>query len=407
MCSTTPKTKAASPAVKTPSVIKKPPALPAIQPLQKFLVSAYDNTKATIENVPDVIAGIHLVTKKLAISIRAIFKDEHDKFYDEHAQIPYDATQDPAAPQLMHYSGSLVKVAAIYAALDLRATARQHAKTQPDFPKFPPNNAFLTSLDSIIDTSAALQRLKTFGKGLKPSLKDIFIYDASTPDKVAFKDSFKNALINIFHNEDATIVVDALGYSFINVSLMKAGYFDESTLTGIWLAGDYSKEHSLKSVRVPSVNDIVPGGSAQNITTKEMSRMFYMLHTGQAYSHVTDEIERTKANNGAHAVIKDQISWLTPAGGIPFTVPVPFTVHCTKVGIGALGPVDSPGAPVYSEGEILVWSDGSQVDAFNTKYKRKLTGEFAVCWQNLYQLDPKVNGLITVISSAIENFLTQ
>ncbi len=381
--------------------------MPPIVPLQKFLLDAYNATKANIENVPDVIAGTHLVTKKLALSIRAIFKDENGKYYNEHAQIPYDATKDPAAPQLMHYSGSLVKVAAVYAALDLRATARMHAKTQPDFPKSPPNNAFLTSLDGIIDTSAAIQRLKTFGKGLKPALKDIFVYDPATPNKVEFKDSFKNALIAIFHNEDATIVIDALGYSFINVSLMKASYFDESTLTGIWLAGDYSKELSLKSVRVPSVNDTVAGGSAQNITTKEMSRMFYMLHTGQAYSHVTDDTERIKANNGAHNVIIAQVSWLTPEGGIPFTVPVPFTVHCTKVGIGALGPVASPGSPVYSEGEILIWSDGSQIDAFNAKYKRKLTGEFAVCWQNLYLLDPKVNGLITVISSAIENFLQQ
>jgi len=404
MCSTTPKTKAASPAVKTPSGINKPPALPPIQPLQKFLSAAYDATKANIENVPNVIAGTPLVTKKLAISIRAIFKDENDKYYNEHAQIPYDATQDPAAPQLMHYSGSLVKVAAVYAALDLRAAARVHAKTNPDFPT---SDKFFTSFDGTIDTSAAIQRLKTFGKGLRPALKQIFVYDASGANKIEFKDSFKTALTEIFHNEDATIVVDALGYSFINVSLMKANYFDADSLVGIWLAGDYSKELSLKSVRVPSVNDTVPGGSAQNITTKEMSRMFYMLHTGQAYSHVTDDTERTRANNGAHNVIKAQVSWLTPAGGINITVPVPFTVHCTKVGIGALGPVAAPGAPVYSEGEILVWSDESQVDAFNTKYKRKLTGEFAVCWQNLYLLDPKINGLITVISSAIENFLTQ
>ena len=132
-----------------------------------------------------------------------------------------------------------------------------------------------------------------------------------------------------------------------------------------------------------------------------------MLHTGQAYSHVSDDTERTRANNGAHNVIKAQVSWLTPDGGINITVQVPFTVHCTKEGIGALGPVATPGAPVYSEGEILIWSDDSQITAFNAKYKRKLTGEFASCWQNLYLPDPKINGLITVISSAIENFLTQ
>jgi hypothetical protein len=406
MCSTTPKTKAASPAVKKPSDIKKAPALPAIQPLQKYLSAAYNIEKTNLENVPNVIAGITLVTKQFVISIRAIFKDENNKYDTLYAQIPFDQNDHPPTVPPMYYSGSLVKVAAIYAAMELLAVARMHAKTAT----FPSPQAFLTSLDGIVDTSAAIQRLKTFGKGLKPDLIKIFQYDASATVQVKFVKKFSDSLKNIFHNEDATVVIDALGYSYINVSMMKGNFFDAGALTGIWLAGDYSKEKSLKSVRIHAGNDIVAGGSAQTINTKEMTRMFYLIHTGQAYPHITDLTERNTAIAGAHAILKSQISWFTRTGSpddVKITVSIPFTVDCAKVGIGALGPVDNPGAPVYSEGEILVWTGAAQVTAFNTKYKRKLTGEFAVCWQNLYQLEKQGDPLVRLIGSAINDFLIQ
>ena len=406
MSSTTPKTKAASPGVKTPAAVQKPPALPPIKSLQKFLSDSYAVEKANLENVPNVISGTTLVTKQFAISIRAIFKDDKNKYYDEHARIPFDPNQHPPTPPPMYYSGSLVKVAAVYAAFDLMATARMHAKTGP----FPAPNDFLTSLDSIIDTSTAIQQLKTFGKGLKPDLKKIFQYDSSKPNKVEFVKKFNDSLKGIFHNEDATVCIDALGYSYINASLIKANFFDPNSLTGIWLAGDYSKEKSLKSVRIPSGNDTVPGGSAQTINTEEMTRMFYLIHTGQAYPHVTDAAARAASNAGAHAIIIAQASWLTLTGSaddLAITVPIPFTVHCTKVGIGALGPVAIPGAPVYSEGEILLWSDAAQITTFNTNYKRKLTGEFAVVWQNLYKLELHGDPLVRIIGSTINNFLNQ
>src|SRR5258708_37487047 len=102
----------------------KSEALPQILPLQKFLSLAYtgDGTvqhpgqKANIENVPNVISGTTLLTKQLAISIRAI--EEKDKakkiFTDYYAEIPERPSPDP-----MYYSGSLVKVGAVYAAFDL------------------------------------------------------------------------------------------------------------------------------------------------------------------------------------------------------------------------------------------------------------------------------------------------
>ena len=74
-------------------------------------------------------------------------------------------------------------------------------------------------------------------------------------------------------------------------------------MNGIWLAGDYSGEQILKSVRVPVANDTVPGGSGQAITTKEMSRMFYLVHTGQGFSHVADAAERAAANEDMHNVL--------------------------------------------------------------------------------------------------------
>ncbi len=378
--------------------VPKPTAKPIILPLQDFLDKAYEDEKINIENVPNVISGTILVTKKLAISIRAIQRDDN-RFSTLYAEIPKNPPSDP-----MHYSGSLVKVAAVYAAFDLRAAARVHANSS----NFATPDSFFSSLNSVIDTSTAVQPLKTFGKGLKPSLKEIFVFDNSAPNKVVFIKKFSDALKGIFHNESATICIDALGYSYINVSLMRGGFFNPNTLTGIWLAGDYSKEVSLESIRVPCLNDTVPAGSGQAITTKEMSRMFFVIHTKQAYPYVSDSAIRVNSNEGAHNILKSQVSWfINTTPGVAITVPIPFTVDCTKVGIGGLGPVKTPGAAVYSEAEVLVWTDTSQVTNFNTKFTRQLTGEFVVCWQNLYQLEQRINPLITMINSAIQKFLAQ
>jgi hypothetical protein len=375
-----------------PSQERKPVPLPPIQSLQRFLTNAYLAEQINLEPSTMVINGFTLKNKEAAISIILIDTDGNNHY----AEI--NGTK-------MHYSGSLVKVAALYAAFDLRATARKHAKDNNSLDQ----NAFFTSLTSAIDTRIVIQRLKDFGKGLKPDLTKIFKGFKDTGlNKVEFLDSFQTDLDNIGENVNAGRIIRALGYSYINLSMMRGNFFSEATLKGVWLAGDYSQESILKSVRVPVENDIVPGGSGQAITTKEMSRMFQLIHTKQGLSHVTDVSEKAAGNKGMHDILITEGSFFFGANTtVNISVPPKFSNDCAKVGIGTLGPIGTPGPSVISEGDVMKWSNNAEVTNFNTKYKRKLTGDFALCWQNMYQPNAHFDALVRILNTSIQNFLTQ
>ena len=397
MCSsTTPKTKAASPAVKDGSEVKKPPALPPIKSLQQFLTDTYNAQQVNLELATNILNGFTLPAKEAAISIRMIESDGNQQ---------YAGINDTK----MYYSGSLVKVAALYAAFELRAAARKHAGDI----SFSSETTFFSSLNANIDTSTATQRLIAFGKGLHPEWTKIFKgFKASGPDKVEFLPSFQTDLKNIGENPNAGKVIRALGYSWINVSLKKGNLFDEPSLNGVWLAGDYSGEGATisggwKSVRVPVVNDTVVGGSGQAITTKKMSEIFYQLHTGRGYPHIIETAERTAANGGAHAILQTEGSFFFDPSFITITESPVFSRDCAKVGIGTLGPIGVGGPSVISEGDVMSWDDTAAITTFNTKYQRKLTGDFALCWQNMYKPDSHFDELIKLINKTIKDFLAQ
>jgi hypothetical protein len=393
MGTTTEQTKTANPATQNPGS-PKPPPLPPILTLQHFLAQEFATQQANLEPSSMVYGGFTLKSKDFAISIILI-----DGTGDHYAGIK-DID--------MYYSGSLVKVGALYAAHDLRAVARQHAATQ----SFSDTPGFIGSLAPIVEPTGAIPRLRAMTVGLKPSLKDILVgYKPSTPNRVEFVATYQSNLNDILHNAGARGVIRPLGYSYINVSLMKEHFFDPdpAKLTGIWLAGDYSgdlpKPQRLPVERVPVVNDTVPGGSAQAITTKEMSRMFRLVHTGRAFSHVTDAAEKTAANQDMHTILRSQGSFF--GDNSTFTVPRLFQQHCAKVGIGNLGPIDTPGPNVYSEGAVMTWTDMAQKDAFNTAKQRSLTGEFVLVWQNLYSSSTSWDALARLVNNTIEKFLTQ
>ncbi len=371
--------------------IKKP--VPP-RPLQDFLTDAYNLEKTNLEPPTNVVNGFPITNRVAAISIRAINTDGDE----HHAQI--NGTR-------MDFSGSLVKVAALYAAFDLRAAARKHAKDN----SFTDQNAFNTSLTAAIDTSTAIQRLKDFGQGLKPDPTKIFKgFKNVGPNKVEFLSSFQTDLDKIGENVNAGRIIRALGYSFINVSVMRGNFFDPdpAKLNGIWLAGDYSGESILKSVRVPVTNDNVPGGSGQAITTKEMSRMFQVIHTEQGLSHVTDAVEKAAGNQDMHAILATEGSFFqNTTSTVHITVIPKFSKHCAKVGIGPLGTIGTPGPNAISEGAVMQWTDTGEITAFNTKFEKNLTGDFAICWQNTYPPNAHFDALVRILNSSILNFLTQ
>ncbi|HZP85667.1 MAG TPA: hypothetical protein VFB54_02535 [Burkholderiales bacterium] len=330
--------------------------------------------------------------------------------------IAFDSTDEHYAginDELMYYSGSLVKVAAVYAAHDLRAQARMHAATQ----SFADVATFQASLASVVNPSGAVAQLRSMGVGLMPNLSSILGgFRPSGPNKVEFMPAFRDHHLSnnaadensVFHNAGARAIIRALGYSYINVSMMRSGFYDPTTRKGIWLAGDYSGDIKDKALRlpvsrVPVVNDDVPEGGAQAITTKQMSRMFHLIHSQTGFSHITDQTERDAANQGIHDV-------LTPGdrlGPSPYP-PGKFFSHCGKVGIGTRGPVDKPGASVLSEGSIVQWTaPPTLVGAFNTDHSRNLSGEFVLVWQNLFDQPTAKSALGRLVTSTMENFLNQ
>jgi hypothetical protein len=381
----------------TPPEIPKPTPLPAIKVLQDYLRAAYLAEKGAIE-LSSMILANKPDSAKLAVSIIAFDST------DEH----YAGIND----ELMYYSGSLVKVAAVYAAHDLRAQARMHAATQ----SFADVAPFQASLASVVNPTGAVAQLRSMSVGLLPNLSSILGgFRPSGPNKVEFTPAFRDHHLSsnvgdansVFHNAGARAIIRALGYSYINVSLMRSGFYDPTTRNGIWLAGDYSGDlpasQRLAVSRVPVVNDDVPGGGAQAITTKQMSRMFRLIHSQTGYSHITDQTERDAANQGIHDVLTtgDRL------GPSPYPQGK-FSSHCGKVGIGNRGPVDTPGPSVLSEGSIVRWTaPPTLVGAFNAAHSRNLSGEFVLVWQNLFDNPAASKALGRLVTSAMENFLNQ
>jgi hypothetical protein len=385
----------------------KPPTKPKIKTLQGYLDAAFAIDRAAIEPPSSTINGFTVKSVDLSISITLL---------DSTGTHLYAGIKDKDTG--MHYSGSLVKVAAVYAAHDLRAAARTHAKTGA----FMSTADFLASLDLAIDTTSAVPKIRTAGHGLKPVLGSIFTgFKATPPNQVDFTpgpQGFQAALNDIFHNASVGKVIRALGYAYINVSLMKGGFFNPATEKGIWLAGDYSGGKITPTIRVPVENDTVVGGSGQAITTERMSEMFRLIHLGEAYSHVADATERAAANTGAHRILEAQSGSFFFDGTMPglpeFTFASPTSPtgrHCVKVGIGSLGDLKPDGAttgpPVYSEGAVFTWSAAAETSAFNTSKSRSLSGDFVLVWQNLYDAPPRWRALVKVVNTTIKNFLTQ
>jgi hypothetical protein len=398
MCKTTSPKKTPKPGLPDPpDAPAKPVPKPPILSLQRFLTEEFTSEKPNLEPSGLVVNGFTIKSKDAAISIVMTGSDG-----DHHA-----ASINGAA---MDFSGSLVKVAALYAAHDLRSTARKHAKDN----SFSDQASFLSSLNSAIDTTGAVASLRAVTFGLKPNYNEIFVgFKPSAPNKVEFKPApgFSASLAGIHDNPHAAIVIRALGYSYINVSLMAGGFFDPATSKGIWLAGDYSGGQATPTIRVPVDNDTVPGGSGQAITTEQMSRMFRLVHMGEAYPHVADAAERAAANNGMHAILQHEGSFFFSSNStVQISVTPSFTNECAKVGIGPLGPLQAGGGSglnTISEGSVMVWGNASEVTAFNTAKQRNLTGDFALVWQNMYPPNAHFDALVRVVNKSIQRFLTQ
>ncbi len=347
--------------------------------LQQYLNKAYAEALGTHElgaqPANDSTASLHV-----PISLYAHVRSGGNHFY---AGIHDDE---------MHFSASLLKVAAMYAAFSLRAEARELAQTGG----FANITAFFTALGQQFNTNDAVSAIRNAGPavGLKPKYADILSVTGfgSGTLSVEFTNNFGDhlkAMIIPSDNSSAAQCIQRLGYAYINVKLMNGGFFDRTTNKGIWLAADFAGG---TRVELDSIND---GKAAQVTTSRQIARLFSVIQLGTLIDSTHSEDMRK--------LLKDAVAvdapWISRFGSRL------YKFGGVKVGLANLKPNTPPKGPdVYSEGILLKWKgDAAKLTALN------LTGDIAVCWQNLRKnaFDTGVPAIAKMIETTFANFLAQ
>jgi hypothetical protein len=221
----------------------------------------------------------------------------------------------------MHFSASLMKVAAMYAAFAMRAEASAFAVGKD----FANATAFFNAFKEQFKPADAVPAIVSAGHFLQPKYSDILtvtgfgsgtltvkfvpefhrpidedntLYDAYKAVRAAHglgEDADGNLIENAqsraayarisqmwrmivpSDNTSAGECIRRLGYAYINVKLMQRGFYEPSASPprGIWLAADYGGSGR---VEIDSVND---GKSAQATTSLQIARLFSLIELEQ------------------------------------------------------------------------------------------------------------------------------
>jgi hypothetical protein len=351
--------------------------------------------------------------------------------------------------ELECFSGSLVKVAAMFAAFKLRQeaeTLRLAIKDTVPLAKF-----FGKLAERVKPTGAVDEILNNDKVQKKPMLTDILAI-TSMESKVAFTDNFLDHMRRMIIPSDDCETAECifrLSYPYINVKLMEDGFYDRTTKKGIWLAGDYFQVGCLKRtdrkfktrgqafVRIDTVNDCdqtggpLGCGSAQNTTSKQMAGFFLKILRGQLVDPKSaDEMRLILAeaqHGGDSSFLGKEPPPDTPtsisSNRASGSVLPKFTIEGVKIGQGAIKPDPERGQiEVRSEGAIIKWRNITKAGEdeedewgkqhFDKDLKKrfescKLTGQAAICWQNFSAANPNTDGIIEIINDSISNFINQ
>lgn len=281
-----------------------------------------------------------------------------------------------------HYAASMIKVAALYAAFELRkvvkAVARElgAAATPQDLlpqiarymdPLIMARASTLSAFKPVPGEHGELARANAC-----PQYASVFDVQSASPEPgftVSFSKAFENhmdQMIKISSNNDAAETIHGSGYGYLNGALASAGLLDASSSTGIWLAGDYAETsyaNKYPYFRIDSVND---KRVAQATSVLQFARMYTLMADGK----LVDAASSQEMLEYLHRAVTYQHEvWIdrtvengTPQGGLD---PSEFTVTHNKLGVGPLKTNES----VYSEASIL---------------QHNATGRrFVVVWANL------------------------
>lgn len=296
-----------------------------------------------------------------------------------------------------HYSASLLKVAAMLGAFQLRQSANNLAADPIDasaadfFARLkatfdPPIEAAvpLISTNPQIAALPVSQRL--------PKYQSMF---AAIPligggHSVVFGAAFANNIRGMMipgNNDDAAACVKAQGYQWIDGVLSAAGLFREADQQGIWLAGTFTG--ALPAVRIPSIND---GPSAQAATCIDLANLFaHIIEANEIDSNGNTPIAADMLQILGEAAVGHEPSFMKPGARPNINgLTADFTTTHTKIGLGALKP-ENGGFEIVSEATVV---------------QHNPTGRrFIVVWQNVRNTVAQHNVVGFLVERAMRHVL--
>ena len=290
---------------------------------------------------------------------------------------------------VLHYSGSLLKVAAMYAAFQLRRSADQFARASRAASPTQLFSDMSASFDPVILPAVAAVSSAAIPAALKVPKYSILFDAAPLPRggfTCSFKPAFQSNLFNMIVNGDntsSTTCVQQLGYGWINGALKEGGFFSTATNKGIWLAGGFTGETpTMPYVRLDSSND---GPVGQATTCFDMAKLYANLFPNPLVD-ATNFGEMLPLLAGA--ATGPDVPWLTRSGIKP--AGIGFTYTHDKIGLGELK-ATSGGGLVASEGAILNHSGTGK--------------KFISVWQNTTNDTTSLKVVSLVVDRTIKRFL--
>jgi hypothetical protein len=309
----------------------------------------------------------------------------------------------------MFYSGSLLKVAAMYAAFQLRVAVNDLAATLDPAVVNTPDKLFRKisdTFDKQIDGSVPRIRSAP-GVTLAMRVPKYKVVFQAARVGGGWRLSFNSAGASNFaghlramivgsHNDSARFCIRALGYSWINGLLQSAGFlnFGFPGSEGIWLAGDYAEQ---PTVEILSVND---GSVKQATTCFHMAWLFSLLHDKKLVKNIVDPSTGLSGNDQMLGLLRDAVDH-PDARSLLKRVPHSFTVMQSKIGVGQLKGGSCKDSDrdrcVYSEAAILRHPPSGR--------------KFAVVWQNLTFLrahpswwEDGLRRIVAIIQKTIDDY---
>lgn len=295
----------------------------------------------------------------------------------------------------MHYSASLLKVAAMYAAFQMRKSVNDFGASTP----VPIPALFLTQTAAVFTPQIALAvpSLATDPEILAsplPVQADVVLtkldamFDVSPAGPtVTFKSTFfdrvKGAIVNS-NNLDAAALVKTLGYKWLNGALEAGGFFTSGPPPpGVWLAGTFEMglPNPWPVARINTLND---QGVGQAMTCIDMMKIYALLDSrqlvdGTSSDEMLDLLRRAQLPTG-------DPSFLTRSSVLGPGVTVSYDATHTKIGLGPLKPVNG-GFDVSSEGTFI--------------RHRGTSKRFIVVYQNSRNLNPSLSAVSRIVDKTI------